>query len=192
MKIICLLGSPRNDGNSTTIAHKFIETAASLGAEVRIFMLNSLVYRGCQGCCECKTKRDQCVLQDDLTGVLEVLKEANVVVLAAPVYFGDVPGQVKKFIDRTYAYMLPNYVNNPKCSRLAPGKKLVLIITQGAPDESLFADVPNRYDGILRRVLNLAEVYLIRACGVGAGGIPKGVPEKFLQEAEKIARAIVT
>ena len=191
MKIICLLGSPRDDGNSTTIADKFIKTAVSLGAEIRTFMLNRLIYSGCQGCCKCKTTLNTCAVKDDLTEVLEAVKEADVVVLATPVYFGDVPGQVKSFVDRAYSYMVPNYVNNPKCSRLAPGKKLVLIITQGAPDESLFAEVPKRYDGILRRVLNLTEVYLIRACGVGAGGIAKGVPEKFLQEAEETARAII-
>ena len=192
MKITCLLGSPRHDGNSAIIANRFIETAVSLGAETRTFHLNRLAYRGCQGCCKCKTGLDACSLKDDLTEVLEAVKKADVVLLATPVYYGDVPGQVKCFIDRTFSYLVPDYLTNPKSSRVPPGKKLVFIVTQGAPDGGMFAEVPKRYDAILKRVLGLAEVRLIRACGVGSGGIPKGVPEKFLRQAEETARAIVT
>lgn len=191
MKITCLLGSPRHEGNSTTIANRFIETAASLGAETRTFELNRLTYRGCQGCCTCKTTSDTCVLKDDLTEVLKAVKEADAVVLSTPVYFGDIPGQVKCFIDRTYSYMVPDYIGNPNPSRVPSGKKLVFIITQGAP-EGMFAEIPQHYDAVLRRVLALTEIRLIRACGVGPGGIPKGVPEKFLQQAEETARAIIT
>jgi len=192
MKITCLLGSPRYDGNSATIANRFIETAARLGAEVRTFHLNRLTYRGCQGCCKCKTALDTCSLKDDLIEVLESIKKADAVVLATPVYCGDIPGQVKCFIDRTYSYLVPDYLTNPKCSRVPPGKKLVLIVTQGAPDEGMFAEIAKRYDAFLKRTLALAEVRLIRVCGVGSGGIPKGVPEKFLHQAEEIARAVLS
>jgi multimeric flavodoxin WrbA len=124
--------------------------------------------------------------------VLEAIKKADAVVLATPVYCGDIPGQVKCFIDRTFSYLVPDYLTNPKSSRVPPGKKLVFIVTQGAPDEGMFAEVPKRYETFLKRVWALAEVRLIRACGVGAGAIPKGVPEKFLLQAEEAARAIVT
>jgi multimeric flavodoxin WrbA len=192
MKIICLLGSPRTNGNSTTLANRFIETAVRLGAETRTFELNQLTYRGCQGCGACKTSLDTCALKDDLTEVLEAIKKSEVLVLATPVYFRDIPGQVKCFMDRTFSFLVPDYITNPKCSRVPPGKKLVFIITQGSPDEEMFADIPKRYDFSLKRVLALAEVYLIRACGVGGGGIAKGVPEKFLQQAEETARVIIT
>jgi multimeric flavodoxin WrbA len=124
--------------------------------------------------------------------VLEAVKKADAVVLATPVYCGDIPGQVKCFIDRTFSYMVPDYLTNPKCSRLPPGKKLVMIVTKGAQDEGMFAEVPKRYDAFLKRVLVLADVRLIRTCGVGGGGITKGVPEKFLWQAEETARAIIT
>ena len=191
MKIISLFGSPRPDGNSTAIASRFIETAASLGATTDIFELNRLVYRGCQGCCICKTKLDKCALKDDLTDVLEALKEADAIMLATPVYCGDLPGQVKCFIDRTFSYLVPDYINNPRPSRVPPGKKLVFIITQGAPDEGMFADIPKKYEAFLRRVLALDQVHVVRACGVGSGAIARGVSEKFLQQAEETARAIV-
>ncbi|MGO8942464.1 MAG: NAD(P)H-dependent oxidoreductase, partial [Syntrophobacteraceae bacterium] len=56
MNIVCLLGSPREKGNSAAIANRFCSTAQGLGAEVKTFTLNNLKYRGCQGCMACKTK----------------------------------------------------------------------------------------------------------------------------------------
>jgi len=43
-KIVCLMGSPRPKGNSTTIAKRFCETAEKLGAQVTTFALNKLTY----------------------------------------------------------------------------------------------------------------------------------------------------
>ena len=54
MTIVGLLGSPRAKGNCATIANRFTETAAKLGAETKTFELNRLAYRGCQGCYACK------------------------------------------------------------------------------------------------------------------------------------------
>ncbi len=85
MKIVALLGSPRSGGNSSTIARRLVETAAGLGAETRVFELNRLNYRGCQGCYACKKNLDRCILDDDLSDVLAAVKEADAVVLATPV-----------------------------------------------------------------------------------------------------------
>ena len=123
MKIVCLLGSPREKGNSATIANRFCDTAEKLGAEVSTFALNKLEYRGCQGCMACKTKLDKCILEDDLTEVLEAVRETDVLVLATPVYFWDVSSQLKAFIDRTFSYLVPDFLTNPNRSRLASGEE---------------------------------------------------------------------
>jgi multimeric flavodoxin WrbA len=190
MKIVCLLGSPRSNSNSSAIAGRFAQTAASLGAIIENIVLNNLSYRGCQGCMSCKTTSEKCVLEDDLSGVLQSLKEADAVVMAMPVYCSDVPGQVKCFLDRTYSYMKPGYLSEANPSRVPAGKKLVFIITQGAPVESLFAEIPKKYQEFLKRSMGFGETFLIRGVGVGGGGAV-GVPDALLQEAEQIARSIV-
>ncbi|MBP1624030.1 MAG: flavodoxin [Acidobacteria bacterium] len=190
MKISCLIGSPRKNSNSAAIAAKFTETATGLGAQVETVILNDLKYRGCQGCMACKTTSEKCVLNDDLAGVLESLKQADVILLALPVYCSDVPGQVKCFIDRTYSYMKPSYLSDSNPSRVPPGKKLVFIVTQGAPMENLFSDIPQRYTGFLKRSMGFGDSYLIRGVGVGGGGAV-GVPDQFLQQAEDLARSIM-
>lgn len=189
MKIVSLLGSPRTNGNSATIANRIMQTAAELGAETQTFELNRLTYRGCQACYACKKGREDCVLNDGLTEVLAVVQDADAVVLATPVYYGDITAQLKGFIDRTYSYLVPDYLTNPQPSRLSP-KKLVLILTQGHPDEALFADVYPRYEQFLKW-MGFNEITLVRACGIGPGSVD-AVPEQVLQQAEAVARRFVT
>jgi multimeric flavodoxin WrbA len=190
MKIACILGSPREKGNSATIAQRFLDTAEAFGAETETFILNKLAFRGCQACYACKTKLDRCVLKDDLTPVLEAVKNADALVIATPTYYGDVSGQLKCFMDRTYSYLKPDYITNSQPSRLTPGKTLVFIITQGHPDEAMFNHVFPLYDRFFRWY-GYAETRLIRACGVGSGGVVD-VPERFLTEAEDAARTITS
>ena len=188
MKIVALLGSPRAFKNSATIANRFTAAAAQLGAQVRTFELNRLTYRGCQGCYACKKTHDHCVLQDDLTGVLNAVQEADAVVLASPVYYGDVTAQLKGFIDRTYSYLKPDYLSNPQPSRLGP-KKFVMVLTQGHPDTSLFADIFPRYEGFFKW-MGFVDSRLIRACGIGPATVDS-VPVQVLQEAEAAAQELV-
>lgn len=169
MKIVCLLGSPREKGNSAIAANRFCDTADKLGAQVQTFALNELEYRGCQGCMACKTKLDQCALEDDLAEVLEAVRETDVLVLASPVYYGDVSSQLKGFIDRSYSYLASDYLTNPKPCRLSAGKKLVFVLMQGNPDEGNFADIFQRYDYFFKWY-GFAESHLIRACGVREAG----------------------
>mgnify|MGYP006292639319 CR=1 FL=1 len=165
MKVLCLLGSPRLKGNSSAIATRFCETARDLGAQIQTFTLNSLTYQGCQACMTCKTKSDRCVLKDDLTPVLEAVYDTDLLVMASPVYFGEVSSQLKGFIDRTYSFLLPDYPTNPDPCRLSRGKKLLFIQTQGQPDENQFGDIFPRYEYFFKWY-GFEDNKLIRACGV--------------------------
>ena len=165
MKIVCVLGSPRLDGNSAVIAKRFCNAVKNRGADVQTFALNKLKFRGCQGCMLCKTKLDKCALDDNLTEVLDSIRDCDILVMASPTYFGEVSSQLKGFIDRTYSYLVPDYRTNPEQSRLPPGKKMMFIQTQGKSDESYFNDVFPRYDHFFQW-LGFKNNYLIRACGV--------------------------
>jgi hypothetical protein len=55
MKIVSLLGSPRESGSSSAIARRFCSSAEALGGEVKTFALNKLRFRGRRGCMLCMT-----------------------------------------------------------------------------------------------------------------------------------------
>ena len=188
MKVVCLLGSPREKGNSATIANRFCNTAEKFGAEIKTFVLNNLEYRGCQGCMACKTGLDKCVLEDDLTEVLEAVRETDVLVLASPVYFWDISSQLKAFIDRTFSYLVPDFITNPVKSRLAPGKKLVFILAQNNPDQSSFANIIPKFDYFFK-AYGFVERHLIRAYGVNKPGEVQD-HEEVMRLAEKTAERL--
>jgi multimeric flavodoxin WrbA len=188
MKVVSLLGSPRYGKNSATIANRFTAAAAQLGAETKTYELNRLAYRGCQGCYACKKGLDRCALKDDLTEVLAAVQEADVVVLASAVYYGDITSQLKGFIDRCFSYLTPDFHTSLQPSRLSP-KKLVFVLTQGKPDESLFADIFSRYDRFLRW-MGFTDTRLIRACGIDPASVD-AVPEQILHQAEETARSVL-
>lgn len=189
MKITCLLGSPRKKGNSATIANRFVQTAESLGAQVKTFALNDMKFRGCQACMACKTKLDHCAVKDDLTEVLDDIRDSDVLVLATPTYFHDISAQMKGFIDRTYSYLVPDFMTSKNPSRLSPGKQLVFIQTQAQPDRKMFENVFPKYEIFFNRY-GFKNNHLIRACGV-SGPDDASNQEGVLKEAEETAKKVM-
>jgi multimeric flavodoxin WrbA len=184
MKIVALLGSPRPQGNSSTLAQKFLDTARELGAEVQVYPLNRMSFQGCQGCGACKTERENCILEDDLAPVLEDVKEADVLLLASPVYFGDISGQLKCFFDRTYSYITPEFA-----TRVPGGKQALVVLVQANPEESQFNDIFPRYQRWLK-FFGFDPVHLLRAVGVkDLGDIEQQTT--LLDQAASLAREIV-
>jgi multimeric flavodoxin WrbA len=169
MKIVSLLGSPRVNGNSAAIARRLCSAAENHGAQITTYVLNELNFRGCQGCLLCKSKLDRCALQDDLTVVLDTIRDADVVALASPVYYWDISSQMKAFVDRTFSYFVPDFITNPVKSRLPAGKTLVFILAQNNPDRSSFPDIFPKYDYFFK-AYGFAESHLIRAYGVHEAG----------------------
>jgi len=121
--------------------------------------------------------------------VLEDVRNSDLLVLATPVYFGDITAQMKMFIDRTYSFFVPNFLTSPKPSRLEPGKKLVFIQSQAQKDESMFADLFLKY-GLFFEILGFNDNHLIRACGVTELD-EAGKNEKLMQLAEETAQKIM-
>lgn len=188
MKVLCVQGSPRKKGNSATIARRFLEVAKDYGAVIKNYILNDLNYRPCQACYACKTTLEHCALKDDLTPVLNALGECDLVVVATPVYFGDISAQTKAFIDRTFSFVKPDFHNRPDPVRFDPGKKMLWIITQEFPEE-YYGDIFQRYGGLFKTFAGF-DIYLIRGTGVEEPGevIHK---QEVMKQAEEMARKLL-
>ncbi len=163
MKVVALLGSPRQKGNSSGIASILTAEMGKQNHEIITYQLNELNYRGCQACTGCKTRSEVCVLLDDLTPVLKDVSEADVLILASPVYWGEVSAQLKGFLDRMYSYLTPEFVTGPVKHRLDSGKRLVFILAQGA-DEALYDDIFPKYNTFFEQLGLFDESFLIRGC----------------------------
>lgn len=104
-KIIIIDGGPRRNMNTAQMLQKVTEGALSLGdsVEVKTIRLYDLDYKGCISCMACKIKgraSNVCKFKDGLTPVLEEIAQADALVLGSPIYFGDVTGQMRSFLER--------------------------------------------------------------------------------------------
>jgi len=187
MKTVCLLGSPRRGGNSDALAARFTEKAISLGGVVESFTLSDLDYNGCVNLFQCKNGLSHCGQTDDLTPVLEAIAESQVLVLASPVYFTNLSGQLKLVIDRFFSYFVPDYPTAAIKSRLTSGRHLVLLQTQGEP-EARYADLLESYSASFTG-LGFEHLHLVRAWGVREPGevLQHG---RFLQQCDKVVERI--
>ena len=188
-KVLVVHGSPRKQGNSHAVVDALCE-GFNENVDITTYELSRLDTKGCLACFACKGKAERCVVNDGLSEVLDAVHETDVLVLAAPVYFGDVCSQMKTFIDRLYHLFLPNFhdatpsdgdnAGNVRVSRLREGVKLIFIITQGSIDPALFADINPRYERFFRW-LGFDEVYNIRGVGEPARHAGHQMDKAFAQ-----------
>ena len=104
-KIIIIDGGPRKNFNTASMLQKFADGASSVSEdiEVKTVRLYGLDYKGCMSCMACKIKgkaSNVCKFRDALTPVLEDIADADGLVLGSPIYFGDVTGQMRTFLER--------------------------------------------------------------------------------------------
>lgn len=189
-KIVCIVGSPRKMGGCQTLARKVLETCEALGAEAQTYSVYEMDFRGCVACMACKRGSEECVLRDDLTPALRAIKEADILILASPIYFGDVTGEFKKAIDRLYSLMTPEYLTGGNPSRLAPGKKCLLITTQGYPGEDRFGGPIETYGGFLGPGWFGYEMHFLRGLGLSAP-TDAGESVALMQQAEELGRKLM-
>jgi len=181
MKVVCLMGSPRRNGNSARLANHLLEQLKGHGAEIQCFELNTLQMRGCQACDACKRTHERCVIDDDLSEVLDTVFAADLLVFASPVYYGDVSAQLKTFIDRSYSFLKPRYITLEHPNRFPQRKPLVFILTQGHRDGRVFEDILPRYSQIFHWT-GFAETTPVRVVDVyHPGDADEKSPEVFLQ-----------
>jgi multimeric flavodoxin WrbA len=104
MNVIAVNGSPRKDWNTATLLESGLEGAESVGARTKLVHLYDLTFQGCTSCFSCKRKGNTChglcAMRDDLRDVLEEAIRSDVLLLGSPIYFGDVTGEMRSFLER--------------------------------------------------------------------------------------------
>ena len=125
MNVLALQASPRKKGNTTTLARAFLEGLGSGGVkQIKEVFLDDLEIRACTACDAClKADGAFCVHEDGMMPLYRDFIDADLVVLATPIYWWCISAQLKLFIDRLYGL---NFDKHPEYYK---GKKLVLVFT---------------------------------------------------------------
>lgn len=178
-KIIVLNGSPRATGNTAALVEAFKNGAENAGNTVTVFQLGSMNINGCKGCFGGgKDHSSPCVQKDDMDKIYPRYKEADVVVLATPLYYWTISGQLKTAFDRLFAVAEcdPDYRN--------PKKSCALLM---AAEGNGFEESEYWYDH-LKKHLGWKSIGKVLCGGVMAVGDIKG--RKELRNAYELGQSI--
>ncbi len=127
MNILVLNGSPRPQGETAKMIAAFREAAEKAGHAVKVMDVCRMNIRGCLACEYCHGKgQGACVQKDDMQAIYDMLPQTDMLVLASPIYYHNLSGQLKCAIDRFYAALFP-----AAPERL---KKAAMFLASGDPD----------------------------------------------------------
>jgi len=184
-KVLSLCGSARKGGNTDLLLREVARGAEEMGASVETIFLSDLAIKPCTGCTHCKS-HEECIIQDDMPMLLDEVLQSSAVVIASPVYMGQVTGQTKIFIDRLYQ------LRRGDRSLKVDGSHIrgAVVATCGAPSH----EHPQSALSTLRvlfRFLNQPKVLELVGTSLG----PKGIVQErtgLLEEAYELGQRLAT
>ncbi len=173
MQILVLNGSPRPNGNTEQMIEAFRRGAEEADHQVEVVDVCKKNIKGCLACEYCHTKgHGECVQKDDMQKVYELLKDADMLVLASPIYYHGISGQLKCVIDRFYSAAYP----------IGPDKlkKIAMFLSSGAS---------NMYDGAMFSY-NHDFLQYLRLKDMGVYTVQGGVSSRQLNEIEEFGKML--
>lgn len=160
--ILILSASPRKEGNSDLLCDRLIEGAQSNGHQTEKIYLKDKNIGYCTGCGYCYSKK-VCSQKDDMSEILEKMIASDVIVMATPVYFYTMNGQMKTLIDRC-------------CSRYGEmnDKEFCFIITAADNKKEALQRTLESFRGFTYCLEGAKEIGSIYGTGVWQKGEVKG------------------
>jgi multimeric flavodoxin WrbA len=109
MEVLGINGSPRIGGNTDILLDKVLDGCRDRGARAEKVILNTIKFSPCQ---ECANVRDDgsCLIEDDMQLLYRKIEEADVIILASPIFFGSLSAQAKMMIDRFQCSWRAKYI----------------------------------------------------------------------------------
>lgn len=126
-----ILGSPHENGATAAMLNCAVSAARADGWEVTVISLYQKQISFCRGCRACM-KAKECIMQDDIGEIAALLKTSDLVVLASPVYWANVPATVKNMFDRLLGTAMEETAAFPK-PRLSSSQKYLLLTACNTP-----------------------------------------------------------
>jgi len=186
MRIVAALGSPNKNGNTSHLLNSYLEGIKESHKDVSIdsVFLNELNIGYCQACNLCKIRKEKkCVIKDDMIPLYEKVQNADLLIIATPIYWWNMTAQTKTFIDRLYALQYEN--------RIMKGKKFSFLTTFAAPDsESSGAEIVKQN---FQRMTDFTGMDFIHYFGVTSDAEKKPLSKnyKVLNDVKQLGKSFV-
>lgn len=168
-KVLVLSGSPRKKGNCKTLCEQFIKGAKEAGHETEMIFLSDYNLSPCKACEYCRRNNMECIIKDDADKLIQKMIDADVWVIATPVYFYSVSAQLKLLMDRFFAREYEIRDGDKK-------REAYTIITSGDPSKENMLGVTESISGFLKVLRTITE----RETIWGIGAFMPGDAEKHI------------
>jgi multimeric flavodoxin WrbA len=131
MLVLGIYGSPRKGGNTDLMLDAFLEGATAASAEVERLYVRDMNISGCISCGHCD-QTGVCIQEDDMVKAYPLFEEAQRIVVASPVYFYGVTGQLKLMVDRSQASYMKKELDAKKDPKTGDAERKGFLLSAGA------------------------------------------------------------
>lgn len=176
-KVLILSSSPRRGGNSDVLCDEFMKGALEEGNEVEKIFLKDKTVHPCTGCSVCSMYGKPCPQKDDAAEIVEKMIAADVIVMATPVYFYTMCGQMKMMIDRCCA----------RCTEIS-NKEFYFIIAAAENSKAMMERTIDGFRGFLDCLEAPQEKGVVYGVGAWKVGEIKDTPH--MKEAYEMGKRI--
>jgi multimeric flavodoxin WrbA len=182
MDVLGLSASPRRDGNSFLLAEAAVHGAREAGHDTALVHLDDYVTHLLRDCRRCRDHNGRCTIDDGFESLLrDRVLPAEAIVLATPLYWYGVSGQLKTFLDRIFCYIAASEPDADRFVQGLLGKRLALVI---ASEESY----PGASLGVIHEIQEYARYTHSAFVGV-VQGIGNKRRDVLLDPGDPIGRA---
>lgn len=192
MFVLGLQGSPRKKGNSDFLLTRFLKACENRGARTETIHLDKLNIQPCRELVVCG-KKGFCPIKDEMEPrIYGLIRRADVVVLASPVFFYNVSAQAKILIDRCQMFWGRRY--KMKLADPDAGSRQGVLLAVGASSGKRLFDGVNLtahyfFDAISARFAESLTYKKVEAAGA-VSSVP-GVDDDIEQAADRVINAVL-
>jgi len=138
MKVLGIFGSPRRGGNTELLLNETLKGVEKEGAEAERLYLSDFTITPCKECHGCDDTGN-CVILDDMEKIYPKLLEADVIILASPIFFYGVTAWAKALIDRSQALWARKYLlKDPSLGKEGKKRKGFFISVGATKGQKIF------------------------------------------------------
>ncbi|MHA2226603.1 MAG: flavodoxin family protein [Candidatus Hodarchaeales archaeon] len=179
-KILGVVGSYRKQGNTELFTKLALRDAEKYGITTEMIRLTDFTFKPCKGCMACVFKAARCRIDDDFYPFLELLEQADGVLMGTPTYILGPQAQYKQILDR--ALVIPQHLNNLQ------GKPACTVTVSGLKGWQALSPMLNLV--VLGFGMNLLESVNIYGPGPGQALLEDNSQEKAQKIGKKLALAV--